>query len=226
MDAYAFDWPSLLLRWLHIGGAIAWIGGALHVASRGRAGEPAFAWQAYLAWGSGALLLALVYYWRPALYLVDTQVMALSGGAAVGIGLGTLVIGLALYEALCRSPLGRDERRLAAAGMALLALAAWALTQLLSARGAFLHYGAMLGTIMAGNVGHFIAPAQRRAGDAARRARAERRALHNTYLALPALFAMVAVHYPASIAGRWNWLILVFFTAAGFGLRAAWPRSR
>ena len=50
---------------------------------------------------------------------------------------------------------------LAAVMLALCAAAAYALTHLFSGRGAWIHFGAMLGTIMAANVFFVIMPGQR-----------------------------------------------------------------
>src|SRR6185295_8226549 len=93
--------------------------------------------------------------------LIDPAVMALSKPAAIGLGLGFLVLGLIVYEGLCRSPLGRHELLLSGTLFLFLALGAWGLAQVFSGRGAFIHYGAILGTIMVGNVAHVIIPGQR-----------------------------------------------------------------
>ena len=118
-----------------------------------------FKWEAYWTWITGFALLVLVYYLNAELYLIDPQVTKLSPGAAIGIGLASLVVGLVVYEGLCRAPLG--ETGLALALLVVFALAAWGLTQVFSGRGAFIHFGAILGTIMAANVAHVIIPGQR-----------------------------------------------------------------
>ena len=118
-----------------------------------------FKWEAYWTWLTGFVLLVLVYYLNADLYLIDPQVMKLSPAAAIGVGLGSLVLGLVVYEGLCRAPLG--ERGLTLALLIVFGSAAWALTQIFSGRGAFIHFGAILGTIMAANVAHVIIPGQR-----------------------------------------------------------------
>ena len=136
-----------------------------------------FKWEAYWTWITGFALLVLMYYANAELYLIDPAVMPLSKAMAIGISLATLVGGYAVYEGLCRSPLAKNDNLLAAALLLLLALTAWGLAQVFSGRGAFIHYGAILGTIMAANVAHIIIPGQRRmveairAGPRARRAR-------------------------------------------------------
>ena len=183
-----------------------------------------FKWEAYWTWITGFALLALMYYANAELYLIDPQVLPLSRPAAIGIGLATLVGGYAIYEALCRSPLARRDVLLSAALLVLLAFAAWGLTRLFSGRGAFLHYGAILGTIMVANVAHVIIPGQRRMVEAMKAGRApdprdglmgKQRSVHNTYFTLPVVFTMLSNHYAMTFGHRWAWVILVLLTVAG-----------
>ena len=179
-----------------------------------------FKWEAYWTWMTGFALLILVYYASAEVYLIDPAVMQLSKAMAIGIGLGFLVLGYAIYEALCRSPLAKNDTALAAVLFLLLALAAWGLTKIFGGRGAFIHYGAMLGTIMVANVAHIIIPGQRRmvaaisegrAPDGRDAAMGKQRSVHNTYFTLPAVFTMISGHYPMT----WHWLALVALTLAG-----------
>jgi uncharacterized membrane protein len=185
-----------------------------------------FKWEAYWTWLTGFVLLVLVYYLNAGLYLVDPQVMPLSPGAAVGIGLGSLVLGLAIYEGLCRAPLG--ERALALTLLVVFAAAAWGLTQVFSGRGAFLHFGAILGTIMAGNVAHVIIPGQRelvrakqqgRLPDEKFSIRGKQRSVHNTYFTLPVIFTMISGHHAMTFGTRWSWLVLIAMALAGALIR-------
>src|SRR5581483_6230916 len=187
-----------------------------------------FKWEAYWTFFTGFTLLALLYYVSAEVYLIDPAVAALSKPAAIGLGLGTLALGYGIYEGLCRSPLGRNEGALAAVLAGLLAGAAWGLTHLFSGRGAFLHFGAMLGTIMVANVAHVIIPGQRelvrakqegRVPDPRYAAAGKQRSVHNTYFTLPVLFMMVSNHYPMTFGGRWNWAILIALTLAGALIR-------
>jgi len=266
MEAYLFDWLSLLLRWAHMVVGIAWIGasfyfiwldnhleassdpkiagdlwavhgGGFYHAEKFKGAPPQmparlhwFKWEAYWTWITGFFLLVLVYYAGAELYLIDASVMPLSKGAAIGIGIGSLVAGLVVYEGLCRSPLGKNDFNLSLLLFALLAAAAWGLCQVFGGRGAFIHYGAILGTIMAGNVAHVIIPGQRRmvaalaagrAPDPKDAAAGKQRSVHNTYFTLPVLFTMISGHYAFTFGGRWNWLVLVALTLAG-GLIRAW----
>jgi uncharacterized membrane protein len=151
-------------------------------------------------------------------------VMPLSRPAAIGIGAGSLVLGLIVYEAACRSPIGGNEALLSATLLLLLAAAAWGLAQVFSGRGAFIHYGAILGTIMAANVAHIIIPGQRRMVEAIRAGRepdardglaGKQRSVHNTYFTLPVVFTMICGHYAMAFGGRWSWLALIALTLAG-----------
>jgi uncharacterized membrane protein len=183
-----------------------------------------FKWEAYWTFLTGFALLVAMYYANAQLYLIDPQVMALSRWGAIGIGLGTLVGGLAVYEGLCRSPLGRNDLLLSAILLAVLAGAAWGLTQVFSGRGAFIHYGAILGTIMVANVAHVIIPGQRRMVRAMSEGRepdpkdgamGKQRSVHNTYFTLPVVFTMISNHYAMTFGHRWAWLLLVALTVAG-----------
>ncbi len=185
-----------------------------------------FKWEAYWTWITGFALLVLMYYANAELYLIDPIVMPLSKGTAIGIGLASLVLSLAVYEGLCRS--GLDERVLAAVLFVLLAAAAWGLTKFFGGRGAFIHYGAILGTIMSANVAHVIIPGQRRMVQAVREGRepdpkdgamGKQRSVHNTYFTLPVVFVMISNHYAMTFGHRWSWLVLVAMTLAGALIR-------
>jgi uncharacterized membrane protein len=183
-----------------------------------------FKWEAYWTWITGFALLVLVYYLNPELYLVDPAVMKLSAGAAIGIGLTSLVVALAVYEGLCRSPLARNELAFSITLSLFLAGTAWALTQVFSGRGAFVHFGAILGTIMAGNVAHVIIPGQRelvrakregRLPDETYAIRGKQRSVHNTYFTLPVILTMISGHHAMTFGQSWNWLVLIALTLAG-----------
>lgn len=188
-----------------------------------------FMWEAYSTWLSGFALLIIVYYFQANVNLVDPNVADISTGAAVGIGLGSLVVGWLVYDLLCRSPLGRrGGPPFVAVGYVLVVASAWGLTQVLNSRGAFIHVGAMLGTIMAANVFFVIIPSQRevvsameegREPDYALNARAAQRSLHNNYITLPVLFVMISNHYPATYTHEYNWAILAALALIGAVVR-------
>ena len=188
-----------------------------------------FKWEAYSTWLSGMFLLALIYWYGAEIYLIDRSVAELSATVAVGIGAVAIVAGWFVYDLLCRSPLGQNDAALGAVLFALTAVLAWGLCQVFSGRGAYIHYGAVLGTIMVANVFFVIMPGQRAMVSAAARGeapdpapglRAKQRSVHNTYFTLPVLFVMISNHYALTYAHRYNWLILVALSLAGALIRA------
>ena len=108
-----------------------------------------FKWQAYTTWLSGMALLVVVYYLGGRAVLADATVAPLSHGAAVLVGLAAIAGGWALYESMQRFVAPRAPRIAAFVWIAGLTAISFELTRLLSGRAAFLHVGAMLGTIMA-----------------------------------------------------------------------------
>jgi uncharacterized membrane protein len=184
-------------------------------------------WEAYTTWLSGMGLLAIVYWFGASTWLIDQQVMALSAPSGIAISIGFLAGGWLIYDPLCRLLRGRDNL-LAAMILVLISLSAWALFQLFSARAAYLHVGAMMGTIMAANVFFHIIPgqkrvvAQMRAGetpDAEPGIVGKQRSVHNTYFTLPVLFIMISNHYPMTYSNPHGWLVLIFIMLAGVLIR-------
>jgi uncharacterized membrane protein len=184
-------------------------------------------WEAYTTWLSGMGLLAIVYWFGASTWLIDQQVMALSAPSGIAISIGFLAGGWLIYDPLCRLLRGRDNL-LAAMILVLISLSAWALFQLFSARAAYLHVGAMMGTIMAANVFFHIIPgqkrvvAQMRAGetpDAEPGIVGKQRSVHNTYFTLPVLFIMISNHYPMTYSHPQGWLVLIFIMLAGVLIR-------
>ncbi|MGK0270745.1 MAG: putative membrane protein [Cocleimonas sp.] len=183
-----------------------------------------FKWEAYTTWITGMFMMALIYWYGADLYLIDPSVADLSKPVAILIGIGTIIIGWLVYDFMCKSALGNDDKKLAIALFIFVAVVAFVLTQLFSGRGAFMHYGAMLGTIMVGNVFFTIMPGQRallacaEAGtpvDPEHGRKAKQRSVHNTYFTLPVLFVMISNHY-AMTYGHWlNWLILIGISISG-----------
>lgn len=189
-----------------------------------------FRWDAYLTWLTGFALLAFSYYSHPEATLIDPQVARLSPESAVLWSLAILTGGWLVYSGLCATPLLHHPPLFALFSCLLLAALSFGLTHLYSGRGAFLHLGAVLGTIMASNVLLVIIPSQRRFLEAARRgqrldpAQVERthlRSVHNNYLAFPVLFTMMSGHFPLVFLGRANWLVLFCLLLAGGTVRHA-----
>ena len=187
-----------------------------------------FYWEAYTTWLSGFALLCLLYFLRAEAYLVDPSVLALSKPVAIAIAVAVIVGSWLVYDGLCRSPLGQKARALAVSVAAVTAIEAWGLCQLFSGRGAFMVFGAALGTIMVANVLFVIIPGQRelvtakregREPDAAPGLRGKQRSVHNTYFTLPVVFVMISNHYAMTYGARYNWLVLIAMSFAGACIR-------
>ncbi len=247
IEAYLIEWGGMLLRWLHVITAIAWIGSSfffIHLDASLRpaadipAGEGGRAWQvhgggfyemrkylvapprvpeeltwhkwqSYWTWISGFFLLVWVYYLQSELYLIDPAVMALSPLAAGALGMAALVVGWLFYDWLCRSPLGKNEVVLGLLGFSYVVAASYAFASVFSGRGALIHTGALMATIMTANVAMVIMPGQRKviaaltAGekpDPRLGKQAKQRSTHNNYITLPVLFLMLSNHYPVTYA--------------------------
>ncbi|MGH7567909.1 MAG: urate hydroxylase PuuD [Gemmatimonadales bacterium] len=187
-----------------------------------------FKWEAALTWITGFLLLSIVYYLSGGVYLVDASVSGIGARAATALGIGVLVASWFVYDVLWRSPAARDARLATALSMLLLAGVTYALCRLLSGRAAYIHVGAMLGTLMVVNVWGRILPAQQQMIDATAAGRdpdftvgerAKRRSVHNSYMTLPVLFIMLSSHYPSAYGHRLNWLVLLLLAVAGAAVR-------
>jgi len=188
-----------------------------------------FKWQAYTTWLSGMALLVVVYYLSDRAVLADPSVANLTHAQATAIGIGAILLGWGLYEAMQRVVAPRVPAIATVIWLTGLIAIAIALTQLLSGRAAFLHVGAMLGTIMAGNVAMTIVPSQREleksviegrgAASAALSARAKRVSIHNNYFTFPVIVLMVSNHFPSVYGHTLNWLLLLVLCVSGAALR-------
>ena len=186
-----------------------------------------FKWEAYTTWLSGFALLVLVYYMSGPSFLLD-QESPLSFPAAVAVGLSALALGWVIYDFMCDSALARQPVLLALIGFALATGAAWGLSALFGSRAAYIHVGALLGTVMAANVFFVIIPSQRelvdamlegREPDGAKGARAKLRSLHTNYMTLPVVFIMISNHYPVTFDHRFNWAVLAALSVGSAGIR-------
>ena len=267
MDPYANEWLDLLVRWLHVVAAIAWIGSSFYFialdnhlrppkeeadAERGVGGEAWeihgggfyqvqkyrlapralpeplhwFKWEAYTTWLSGFALLIVLYYVNADTYLIDKSVADLRPWEAIAISIALLAAAWLAYDGLCR--LIPNDLALAAILLVLVTLAAWGVSHLFAGRAEYIQIGAMLGTMMAGNVFLVIIPAHweliraKEAGrepDAAAGLRAKQRSVHNNYLTLPVVFTMISNHFPITYGHSYSWLTLVALLVIG-----AWVR--
>jgi uncharacterized membrane protein len=262
VGAYLADWRHLLIRWLHLGAAIAWVGASFYFIALDRSLRPPaggerpliggeaweihgggfyriekfkvapaslpdalrwFKWEAYLTWLSGFALLVILYYLDPTTYLIDPLVAPLEPWQAVGASVLLLAIGWVVYDQLSRR-LETRQRALAVILCVLIALVAWGSSQIFSARASYIQVGAMLGTWMAANVFFVIIPGQRelvaaaaagRAPDPGPGIRGKQRSVHNNYLTLPTLFAMISQHFPLTYGSDQRWAVLLALMAVG-----------
>lgn len=187
-----------------------------------------FKWEAYATWLSGMLLLIWMYYLGAEAYLIDPGIKAMDATTAISLGLGFIFGGLFIYEIACRSPLAKSAGLFAVFLVLFLSLSAWLATQWFSGRGAFIHVGALIGTIMAGNVFFTIIPSQRKLVQAVTDkepidpqwgAGAKLRSVHNNYLTLPIIFLMISNHYPMTYQHPQSWLVLVAIAAVSAWIR-------
>ncbi len=183
-----------------------------------------FKYEAYFTWISGFALLAVIYYWGAESFLIDRAVMDLRPAAAIAISLATLAGAWVSYDLICKSTVGKNTMVLAVLVFILAVAGAYAFTHLFSGRAAYVHAGAMLGTLMAANVFFIIIPNQKkttaaltagRTPDAAWGRQAKQRSTHNNYLTLPVLLMMISNHYPITYGHRWNWLIFAVILIVG-----------
>ncbi|MEG0967116.1 MAG: urate hydroxylase PuuD [Pseudomonas sp.] len=186
-----------------------------------------FKWEAYFTWMSGIALLCLVFYWNPTLYLLAPG-STLSGAEGIAIGVGSLIAGWFIYDFLCDSPLGKRPGLLGLVLFVLVIAACYGFSQVFSGRGAYLHTGAIIGTIMVGNVFRIIMPAQRQlvaaieanqTPDPLLPAKGLLRSRHNNYFTLPVLFIMISNHFPSTYGSQYNWLILAGIAVAAVLVR-------
>jgi uncharacterized membrane protein len=158
--------------------------------------------------------------------LIDRDVYDISLVKAVGLGIGVIFACGSIYDVMMFSPLGRHEKLFAAIAYVLIVIVAFGLTRVFSARAAYIHLGAIFGTIMAANVWMHILPAQRkmiaalndgRKPDERLSAQAKLRSKQNTFMAVPVVFIMISNHFPGVTYGdRYNWVILSVLVLVGW----------
>jgi uncharacterized membrane protein len=187
-----------------------------------------FKWQAYTTWISGVALLFIVYYAGGRAVMNDPAVESISHIEASFVGIGAILAGWALYELTQRVIAPRAPAMAAALWIAGFIAITVGLTQTVSGRAAFIHVGAMLATIMAGNVAMTIVPSQReqvasvaegRGADPVVSARAKRVSIFNNYFTFPVIVLMVSNHFPSIYGNRLSWLLLLVLVAAGAAVR-------
>ncbi|MEJ0003343.1 MAG: urate hydroxylase PuuD [Pararobbsia sp.] len=184
-------------------------------------------WPAYTTWLSGFALFTIVYLSSPNTYLIDRTVLDMGPVVAIFSALGFLVLGWIVYDALCRLLGHRDTLLGVGLGLYVL-LASYVACHVFAGRAAYLIIGAMLATMMSANVAMVIIPGQRKMVDAMLRGdtpdpiygrRGKQRSVHNTYVTLPVVFAMLSNHYAITYTHPYNWAVLALIMLAGALIR-------
>ncbi len=187
-----------------------------------------FKYEAYFTWLSGFGLLFIIYYFNASAMLIDTNVMKLTAAQAIGISIGSFIVGWIIYDLLCKSALRKNPLLFALTGIIILVGFAWFYSQVFSGRAAFIHFGAMIGSIMVANVFFVIIPSQKAMVNAAKKGllpdpqkgkNALFRSLHNNYFTLPVLFVMVSNHFPSTFGNQYQWAVLAAITIGSAGIK-------
>ena len=247
---YLLEWGSMLLRWLHVTTAIAWIGssfmfmhldaslrkekdmppgvygvswqvhgGGFYEMSKYTLAPPVHARSSRLAQMAIVLDLdlrlqpALLGLLRPIDLLPDRSrrdaARALAGRASPASPRSRSAGSSTIFSASRRSP--RSDALLALVGFGYVVATSYVFTLIFSGRGALIHTGALMATMMTANVFFIIMPNQRKsiakliAGqtpDPKWGKEAKQRSTHNNYITLPVLFMMLSNHYPVTYANR------------------------
>lgn len=187
-----------------------------------------FKYEAYFTWLSGFCLLFVVYYFNASALLIDKNVLDIKPLTGIAIGIGSFVIGWILYDLLCKSVLIKKGAWFVLIGFSIAAGFAYFYSHVFSGRAAYIHFGAMIGSIMVANVFFVIIPAQKAMVKAAREGvpfnpqlgkNALARSIHNNYFTLPVLFVMISNHFPTTFGYEYPWLILAIITLGTAGVK-------
>jgi uncharacterized membrane protein len=182
-----------------------------------------FKWEAGFTFISGITLLSIVYYMTGGIYLIDSNVSNITEGQAISLCVGLLILSWGIYDTVWNSKLAKNPAPLAIICFLSVIGIAYGLSQVLSARAAYMHIGAMLGTIMAANVWMRILPAQNvmmkavtsgQPLDPTPGLKAKMRSKHNNYMTYPVIFIMISNHFPNAYAHHLNWVILAILIIA------------
>ncbi|WP_031370184.1 urate hydroxylase PuuD [Lysobacter antibioticus] len=114
---------------------------------------------------TGLVLLGLIYYRQPQVYLIDPGVLSMSGRAAVAFSLLGLLGAPLINEAINRIPLRYRRTYILSCAIHVLAWV-YAYASLFSQQGAMIQVGAMLGVTITANILWYLHPATREAVDA------------------------------------------------------------
>ena len=186
-----------------------------------------FKYEAYFTWLTGFSLLTVVYYFNATSYLIDPEVLSMQPITAIGISIGSLIIGWIIYDVMCKKLISNKWVFIIAMTIFLIFFA-WFYAHVFSGRAAYLHFGALLGTLMAANVFFVIIPGQKRMVAAAKKGlppnpedgkAAFIRSYSNNYFTLPVLFVMISNHFPSTFGNTYQWLVLIGITLGSAGIK-------
>ncbi len=187
-----------------------------------------FKYEAYFTWLSGFCLMFVVYYFNASAFLIDKNILDITGTQGILIGVGSFIVGWILYDQLCKSPLIKKPLLFTVIGFVLLVGFAWFYSHVFNSRAAFIHFGSMMGSLMVANVFFVIIPSQKAMVKAAKEGKplnpqlgknALARSLHNNYFTLPVLFVMVSNHFPSTFGFKYPWLILAIISLGAAGVK-------
>ena len=187
-----------------------------------------FKYEAYFTWLSGFCLLFVVYYFNASAFLIDKNILDITATEGILIGVGSFVVGWLIYDKMCKSSLIKNQAAFAIVGFAFLILFAWFYCHVFSARAAYIHFGAMIGSLMVANVFFVIIPGQKEMVRCAKLGipldpslgkKALARSLHNNYFTLPVLFVMVSNHFPSTFGYEYPWLMLAIISLGAAGVK-------
>lgn len=186
-----------------------------------------FKYEAYFTWLSGFGLLIIVYYFNASSILLDPEVMEMTASTGVIASIISLIIGWIAYDQICKK-LSQNKVIFTLAITALVFFFAWFYCQIFSGRAAYIHFGALLGTLMAANVFFVIIPGQKRMVKAARKGNPPNpedgknafiRSYTNNYFTLPVLFVMISNHFPSTFGNTHQWIVLIAITLGSAGIK-------
>lgn len=186
-----------------------------------------FKYEAYFTWISGVCLLAIVYYFNARSFLIDPKVLDIEPLTAIAISCSSLVVGWVMYDLICKK-WAHNKVTFTLLITLFLVVFAWFYTQVFSGRAAYIHFGALIGTLMAANVFFVIIPGQKRMVAAAKKGLAPNpndgkaafiRSYTNNYFTLPVLFVMISNHFPSTFGNDYQWIVLIAITLGSAGVK-------
>ncbi len=187
-----------------------------------------FKWESYTTWLTGFTMLIVTYYWGAKGFLIDREVMDMPVWEAIFISVMSLALAWIFYDALCKSPLRKSPVMVFVVLFIAIVAASYGFQQVFSARAAWLHTGAIIATMMTGNVFLVIIPNTKivvddlklgRTPDARFGEIAKLRSTHNNYLTLPVVLMMISNHYPIAFGHPYAWVMVAMVLVIGVVVR-------